>query len=65
MHDKVEIQRLIAQLSGAKGLIEIDVAVNEQIKVARPITLEDRLKHLVSRNDRLSDMIERLQLDSE
>ena len=65
MHDKAELQRLIAQLSGAKGLIEIDVAVNEQIKVARPITLEDRLKHLVSRNDRLSDMIERLQLDSE
>ena len=65
MHDKAELQRLIAQLSGAKGLIEIDIAVNEQIKVARPITLEDRLKHLVSRNDRLSDMIERLQLDSE
>ena len=65
MHDKAGLQRLIAQLSGAKGLIEIDIAVNEQIKVARPITLEDRLKHLVSRNDRLSDMIERLQLDSE
>ena len=65
MHDKAELQRMIAQLSGAKGLIEIDVAINEQIKVARPITLEDRLKHLVSRNDRLSDMIERLQLDSE
>ena len=65
MHDKAELQRLIAQLSGAKGLVEIDIAVNEQIKVARPITLEDRLKHLVSRNDRLSDMIERLQLDSE
>ena len=65
MHDKAELQRLIAQLSGAKGLIEIEVAINEQIKVARPITLEDRIKHLVSRNDRLSDMIERLQLDSE
>lgn len=65
MHDKAELQRMIAETSGAKGLIEIDVTVNEQIKVARPITIEDRLKHLIAKNERLVEMIDHLQLDTE
>ena len=64
-HDKSDLQKLIAQASGVKGLIEIAVTVNEQIRVARPITLEDRLRHLVTKNDKLLDMIEKLGLDAE
>ena len=64
-HDKSDLQKLIAQASGVKGLIEIAVMVNEQIRVARPITLEDRLRHLVTKNDKLLDMIEKLGLDAE
>ena len=64
-HDKSDLQRLIAQASGVKGLVEIAVTVNEQIRVARPITLEDRLRHLVTKNDKLLDMIEKLGLDAE
>ena len=64
-HDKSDLQKLIAQASGVKGLIEIAVMVNEQIRVARPITLEDRLRHLVAKNDKLLDMIEKLGLDAE
>ena len=64
-HDKSDLQRLIAQASGVKGLVEIAVTVNEQIRVARPITLEDRLRHLVAKNDKLLDMIEKLGLDAE
>ena len=65
MHDKAELQKLFAQHSGAVGLIEIEVVVNERVRISRPITLEDRLRHLMERNDRLKEMIETLELDAE
>ena len=65
MHDKSDLQRIIAEQGKIKGLIEIEVEVNEQIKASRPITLEDRLKHLVAKNERLVDMIDRMKLDAE
>ncbi len=65
MYEKADLQRIIAEISGVKGLIEIAVDVNEQIKASRPITLEDRLKHLVAKNERLVEMIERMNLDAE
>ena len=63
--DKVGLQKLMSRLSGVTGLIEIDVVVNERVKISRPITLEDRLRHLMAKNERLKDMIERLGLDAE
>ena len=65
MYEKADLQRIIAEVSGVKGLIEIEVDVNEHIKAARPITLEDRLKHLVAKNERLVQMLEVLKLDAE
>ena len=65
MRDKIDLQKQIADISGVKGIIEISVIVNEHIKAARPITLEDRLKHLINKNERLTEMIERLSLDAE
>ena len=55
----------IAEFAGVEGYIELSVVVNERVKAARPITLEDRLRHLSSKNDHLREMIERLQLDAE
>ena len=65
MQQKSDIQKLMSAKSGARGYIELEVVVNEQMKVSRPITLEDRLQHLLSRNDRLSEMLEVLGLDAE
>ncbi len=65
MLEKSELQKLFASMSGVMGLIEIEVEVNERIKVSRPITLEDRLKHLIGRNERLTEMISELGLDAE
>ena len=65
MHDKSELQKIFAEHSGAVGLIEIEVVVNERVRISRPITLEDRLRHLVEKNDRLKEMIETLELDAE
>ena len=65
MRDKSEWQRFIAKHSGAEGLIELNIIVNEQIRVARPITLEDRMRHMIKKNERITEMIERLSLDVE
>ncbi len=65
MRDKAELQKIFAQHSGAVGLIEIEVTVNERVRISRPITLEDRLRHLVDKNERLKEMIETLELDAE
>ena len=65
MYDRAELQRIIAEVSNVQGLIEIVVDVNEQIKASRPITLEDRLKHLIAKNERLVQMLDVLKLDAE
>ena len=65
MYEKSELQKLFATQSGATGLIEIEITVNERVKVARPITIEDRLRHLIAKNDRLTEMITVLGLDAE
>ena len=65
MYEKADLQRIIAEVSGVRGLIEIEVEVNEQIKASRPITLEDRLKHLIAKNERLVQMLDVLKLDAE
>ena len=63
--DKAELQKIFTEYSGAVGLIEIEVTVNERVRISRPITLEDRLRHLIEKNDRLKEMIETLELDAE
>ena len=65
MLQKSDLQKLFSQQSGARGYIELEVVINEKIKVSRPITLEDRLQYLLSRNDRLAEMLELLGLDAE
>ena len=62
---KVELQNEIAEMAGIDGALDIRVIVNEQIRVARPITLEDRLKYLVGKKERMRDIIEAFSLESE
>ena len=65
MRDKLRWLGEIAEVAGISGALELEVTVNEAIKIARPITIEDRLKHLLARNEKLKDMIEQLVLDAE
>ena len=65
MRDKLRWLGEISQVAEIKGALELEIEVNEAIKIARPITIEDRLKHLVAKNDKLRDMIEQLVLDAE
>ena len=65
MRDKLRWLGEIAQVAEISGALELEIEVNEAIRIARPITIEDRLKHLVAKNDKLRDMIEQLALDAE
>ena len=65
MRDQLTWLNEIAQIAKINGALEFDIEINEAIRVARPITIEDRLKYLVTKNDRLRDMIEQLALDAE
>ena len=65
MRDKLRWLGEIAEVAGVNGVLELEVTINEAIKIARPITIEDRLKHLMAKNDKLKEMIEHLVLDAE
>ena len=65
MRDKLEWLKEIQKLAGLRCSIELEVIVNEAVRIARPITIEDRLRHLMGKNDRLKEMIETLVLDAE
>ena len=65
MRDKLEWLKEIQKLAGLKCSIDLEVIVNEAVRIARPITIEDRLRHLVGKNERLKEMIELLVLDAE
>ena len=65
MRDKLRWLGEIAQVAEISGALELEIEVNEAIRIARPITIEDRLKHLMTKNDKLRDMIEQLVLDAE
>ena len=65
MRSKIELLTNIVELAGVNGYVELAVKVNEKIKSSRPITIEDRLRHLAGKNERLVEMIEKLGLDAE
>ena len=65
LRQKTELQNEIAELAGIDGALDMRVIVNEQIRVARPITLEDRLKYLVGKNEHMRDIIEAFNLEAE
>ncbi len=65
MRDKLEWLKELQRLAGLKCSIDLEVIINEAVRIARPITIEDRLRHLVAKNDRLKEMIEVLVLDAE
>ena len=55
----------IAELAGISGAIELEVIVNEQIRAARPIKLEDRVKHMTEKNPLIAELRKALDLEVE
>ena len=65
LRDSREWMGELAAHAGVDGFIELKVIVNEKVKTAKPITLEDRLKFLTNKNAALVTMIEELGLDAQ
>ena len=55
----------IAELAGVTGRIELEVTVNEQIKAAKPIKPEDKIKFLTDKNPLLTEFRKALDLEME
>ncbi len=67
-----EIQRMrtsmlsqYAQLAGVNGKLELEIKVDEEIRAARPIKLEDRVKHLTEKNPLVNKLRKELDLELE
>lgn len=50
---------------GHLGAIELEVIVNEEIRAARPIKLEDRVKHMTEKNPLIAELRKALDLEVE
>lgn len=67
-----EIQRMrtsmlsqYAQLAGVNGKLELEIKIDEEIRAARPIKLEDRVKHLTEKNPLVNKLRKELDLELE
>ena len=67
-----EIQRMrtsmlkqFAELAGVEGRIELEITVDEAIRAARPIKLEDRVKYMTEKNPLVNELRKALDLEIE
>ena len=65
MRSKTEILLQIVRTAGINGSLELDIKVNEEIKAARPIKLEDRIKHMNEKNPHLAELKRVLDMEYE
>ncbi|MBQ3212636.1 MAG: DNA polymerase III subunit gamma/tau [Alistipes sp.] len=65
MRSKTEMLLAIARTAGVNGSLELEVKVNEQIKAARPIKLEDRIKHMTEKNPAVLELKRLLDMEYE
>ena len=65
MRSKTEILLQIVRTAGVNGTLELAIKVNEQIKAARPIKLEYRIKHMNDKNPNLLELKKILDMEYE
>ncbi len=61
----IELGRELATIAKVNGIVKLEVVIDEHIRADRPIKIEDRLRHMTTKNERLIEMMERLNLDAE
>jgi len=54
-----------ADTGGGRGMVGLDVTINEEIRAARPIKLEDRVKYMTEKNPLLAELRRALDLEVE
>ncbi|MFR1115865.1 MAG: DNA polymerase III subunit gamma/tau [Alistipes onderdonkii] len=65
LRSKTGMLMRIAELAGIEGMIELEVAVNEEIRAARPIKLEDRVRYITEKNPLVTELRKALDLEVE
>ncbi len=70
LHDEVirhrtETLQLLAAVAGIYGPIELEIAIDETMKAAKPIRLEDKVKYLSDRNPAFNDLRRTLEMEIE
>ena len=65
MRSKTEMLLAIARTAGVDGSLELEVKVNEKIKAARPIKLEDRIKYMTEKNPLVLELKKALDMEYE
>ncbi len=65
LRNKTAMLMRIAEIAGITGRIDLEIEVDEQIRAARPIKLEDRVKYLTDKNPHLAELRKELDLEVE
>ncbi len=65
LRNKTALLMQIVEEASIEGLVELCVAVNEAIRAERPIKLEDRLKHLNEKCEKLAELRKALDMEVE
>ena len=65
LRSKTGMLMRIAELAGIEGMIELEVTVNEEIRAARPIKLEDRVRYITEKNPLVAELRKALDLEVE
>lgn len=65
LRSKTSMLLRIAEVAGVHGKLDLRITVNEAIRAARPIKLEDRMKHLMEKNPVLAELRKALDLEAE
>ena len=65
LRSKTGMLMCIAELAGIEGMIELEVTVNEEIRAARPIKLEDRVRYITEKNPLVAELRKALDLEVE
>ncbi len=70
LHDEVQRHRtetlqLLATVAGVYGPIELEVVVDETMKAAKPIRIEDKIKYMSDHNPAFNDLRRTLEMEIE
>ena len=65
LRSKTAMLLRIAEVAGITGRIELEITVDEQIRAARPIKLEDRVKFITEKNPLVAELRKALDLEIE
>ncbi len=65
MRHRTETLQLLAAVAGVYGPMELEVGIDETMKAAKPIRLEDKVRYMADHNPAFSDLRRTLEMEIE